>query len=206
MSNQLAHLQEAITRELREERGRNLRRMQSLRLLAITATLGVASFFGFVEGLSDWALIVPLLGGWWVAAAVLGATTPATAERLHRGVAEALDTQGSEPALVAGHWRACGEWLRAGRCYRAGADAARRAQRPVERSELLDTAAVCFERAAVQADLFDTILERLNVAEAPDRAQRRVPLMSRLDALACTPEQALRALAQRVGWHADNGR
>ncbi len=141
-----------------------------------------------------------------VANAVLNTTTPADAEQLHRGVAEALNAQGDEPARIAGHWRACGEWQRAGLCYRDAAEAARQALRTVERTELLDAAAECLERAGAQAELFDTLEQRLNVSDAPDRAQRRVPLMVRLETMAQTPEQELRALAQRVGWHADNTR
>ena len=72
MSNELVHLRIAITRELLRERGRNVVRMQGLRLAAISAALGLAALLGFVQGLSDWAVIVPLLGGWWLAAAALG--------------------------------------------------------------------------------------------------------------------------------------
>jgi len=141
-----------------------------------------------------------------VAAAVLRGTSAADAERLHRGVAVVLDAQGADPALVAGHWRACGEWLRAGRACVAAAGQARRAERTVERCQWLDEAAECLERADAHVELFDAVAQRLDVSEAPDRAQRRVALIERLEALARTPEQELRALAQRVGWHADNGR
>jgi len=141
-----------------------------------------------------------------VASAVLQSTSPAEAEHLHRGVAEVLQTQAADAAHVAGHWRACGEWLHAGRSYVAAAETARRAQRPVERCQWLDAAAECLERADARDELFDVIAMRLDVAEAPDRVSRRVPLMDRLDALAHTPEQELRAMAQRVGWHTDNGR
>jgi len=65
------HLQQAIEKELRTERGRNVLRMQVIRLIAITATLGAAAFFGFVQGLADWVVIVPALGGWFIAAGVL---------------------------------------------------------------------------------------------------------------------------------------
>lgn len=141
-----------------------------------------------------------------VASAVLQGTAPDTAQRLHRGVAEALESQAADPARVAGHWRACGEWRRAGQASVAAAESARRAERPVERTQWLDAAVDCLDRAGDTDALFDAIDQRLQVAEAPDRASRRVPLMDRLDALARTPPQALRALSQRVGWHTDNGR
>ena len=143
-----------------------------------------------------------------VAAAVRQTTRPEDAEQAHRRVAEALQAQGAEPARVAGHWRECGQWLPAGQGYRTAALAAQRALRPAERSQLLDAAIDCFERAGAdaQAELFDAVEERLTVSDAPDRMQRRVPLMDRLDALARTPQQELRALIQRVGWHADHHR
>jgi adenylate cyclase len=72
VSNELAHLKAAISRELRQERGRNVLRMQVFRLLGISAALALAAFFGFIRGMADWALIVPMMAGWWVAAAALG--------------------------------------------------------------------------------------------------------------------------------------
>jgi DNA-binding SARP family transcriptional activator len=141
-----------------------------------------------------------------VASAVLHGMSPAEAERLHRGVAMALESQGADAIQVAGHWRACGEWLLAGRGFIAAAQAAGRAERPVERCQWLDAAIENLERADARDELFDAIVMRLDVSEAPDRVPRRVPLLDRLEALACSPEQELRALSQRVGWHADNGR
>jgi DNA-binding SARP family transcriptional activator/tetratricopeptide (TPR) repeat protein len=141
-----------------------------------------------------------------VAQAALHATPPELAEQLHLGVAQALTEQGVPPAVVAAHWRGCGQWSRASACYVAAAEAARQALRPAERAQLLDAAADCHERAGDQAALFEALVDRLNVSDAPDRAACRVALMDRLDALASTPAQSLQALAQRVGWHADAGR
>ena len=66
-------LQKTIERELRTERSRNILRMQAFRLVGITAALGLAAYFGYVQGQADWVVIVSPLAGWLVAAAVLGA-------------------------------------------------------------------------------------------------------------------------------------
>ncbi len=71
MSLKLSRLQATIDRELRAERGRNVLRMQSLRLIGISAAAGLAAFLGFVQGQNDWAVIVPALGGWALGAALL---------------------------------------------------------------------------------------------------------------------------------------
>lgn len=70
---ELSRLNDTIDRELRAERGRNVLRLQWIRLVAITATLGLSAVFGFALGQQDWAAIVPAIAGWWVAAAVLAA-------------------------------------------------------------------------------------------------------------------------------------
>jgi DNA-binding SARP family transcriptional activator len=141
-----------------------------------------------------------------VARSVLGTIAEDSAAALHRRLAEALLRHGAPAAVLAGHWRACGEWQRAGQCLVAAADSARQALRPVEQSQWLDAAAECLDRAGDSDALFDVIETRLAVSDALDRTQRRVPLMDRLDALARTPQQQLRALSQRVGWHTDNAR
>ncbi len=68
----MSNLQATIDRELRAERGRNVFWMQVLRMVGITATLVLASYFGFVQGQKDWTVIVPPLGLWFLAAMVLG--------------------------------------------------------------------------------------------------------------------------------------
>src|SRR5215203_5671771 len=73
MTTELGRLQSTIDRELRTERGRNVLRMQVFRLFGIAASLALSAFMGFVKGLEDYAVIVPLLAGWFVAAGTLGA-------------------------------------------------------------------------------------------------------------------------------------
>lgn len=141
-----------------------------------------------------------------VARSVAAAMPAAEAQHWHVRVAGVLQAQGAEPAAMASHWRDGGEWLQAGRAFRQAAQAAARALRPVECTEWLDAAAECLDRAGQTSELFDAIEARLQVSDAPDRQQRRPALMDRLDGLASTPEQELRALQQRCGWHADNGR
>lgn len=71
MTTEQGNLRITIERELRTERGRNVLRMQVFRLVGITAALGLSAFLGIVQGQADWAVIVPAMGGWFVAAAVL---------------------------------------------------------------------------------------------------------------------------------------
>ena len=101
--------------------------------------------------------------------------SPADAERLHRGVAGALESQGADAALVAGHWRACGEWLRmAGRAGVAAAAQAQRAGRTVERCQWLDSAAECPESVPTRTTKpFDVISQRPGWLSARDRAASR---------------------------------
>ena len=51
----LGHLDAAIERELRTERGRNVLRMQVFRLVGISAALALSAWFGFAQGQQDWA-------------------------------------------------------------------------------------------------------------------------------------------------------
>ena len=138
-----------------------------------------------------------------IAVAVNRTIPQSVAEFMHRFVADYLQQHGGEPARLATHWEACAEWQRAGVAYRAAATAAGDASRPVEQSQLLDKAAACFERCDAFDALFDALEARQTIFSAPDAAAARLNCMQRMDALARTDEQRLRALLCREGWKAD---
>ena len=141
-----------------------------------------------------------------VAMAVRRAVPAAVAELLHRFVAENLEATRGEPAIAAGHWRACGEWRRAADSFRAAAGKARRAVRPTELAEMLDAAAECYARCGAQAERFAMMRDRQLVTAAPDYMRTRVTQLEALEAAAVGEEQQLEALAARVLWHADHAR
>ena len=138
-----------------------------------------------------------------IAVAVERTIARSVAEFMHRFVAEYLEEHGGEPARVAAHWQACGEDGRAGEAFRAAAAAAADASRPVEQSQLLDAAAACLERAGVTDALFDVLEARQAVSSAPDAMVARLACMQRMETLARTDEQRLRALLCRHDWDTD---
>ncbi|MEO7116794.1 MAG: AAA family ATPase [Caldimonas sp.] len=135
-----------------------------------------------------------------VAAAMARSIPASVAEFMHRFVAEHLQASGTNPAVVAGHWRACGEWRRAGVAYVAAAATARDAMRPRETAEFLDAAIECFGKGDDSYALFDAIDERLLVLEAPDRNMVRPGLNERLAELANSEVQRLRVLLHRYSF------
>jgi DNA-binding SARP family transcriptional activator len=139
-----------------------------------------------------------------IAVAVERTTARSVAEFMHRFVAEYLTQRDGEPAHVARHWRSGGEPLRAGHAFRQAATHAGDASRPAEQCQLLDSAAECFELAGALDDLFDTLESRQTISAAPDRAATRLARMERIEALARTDEQRLRALLCRQGWESDH--
>ncbi len=141
-----------------------------------------------------------------VAAAVARSIPASVAEFMHRFVADYLEASGGDPGLVAGHWRACSEWRRAGAAYCAAAATAREQVRPREQAEFLDAAIECFETAGDDGPLFDAIEERLKVPEVADRALVRGRLNERLAALASTEEQQIRVLLYQGSFLSDHAR
>ncbi len=140
-----------------------------------------------------------------IATAIRHSMAKSVAEFIHRFVAGYVEERGGEPARVAAHWLACGEERRAGLAYLAAATVAADASRPTEQCQLLDSAAACFERAGEDDLLFDALETRQTISAAPDRAATRLARMSRLEALARTEEQRLKALLCRQGWESDHG-
>ncbi len=138
-----------------------------------------------------------------IAVGVKRTVPESVAEFMHRFVADYLEHHEGQPAHVAVHWQAAGEPRRAGAAFRKAAQAAAEASRPREQSELLDAAAACFEQCGAIDALFDVLEERQAVHLAPDAMEARRACMSRMDALASTEGQRLRALLCRHGWDAD---
>ena len=138
-----------------------------------------------------------------VASAVLRSIPRSIADFMHRFVAEYLEAHGGEPGPTASHWRACGEWRRAGDRFIDAARLDERAARPVEQCEMLDAAADCYEQAGAADELFRALVQRLQAHTAPDRAARRLPLIERLESMAASEEQRLHALSNRLAWRSE---
>ena len=136
-----------------------------------------------------------------IASVTLAAVPAAVAEFMHRFVAEHLQAQDSDPAQIATHWFACGEWRRAGRAFMAAAHAARAAALANDEAALLDRAIAAFERdSAAHDDLFEAVEERANVFESTGHEGLRPGFIARLQALAKTEVQHLSVLNHHNGW------
>jgi hypothetical protein len=136
-----------------------------------------------------------------IASVTLAAVPAAVAEFMHRFVAEHLQGQGSDPAQIATHWFACGEWRRAGRAFVAAARAARAAALANDEAALLDRAIAAFEHdSTAHDDLFEAVEERANVFESTSHEGLRPGFIARLQALARTELQQLSVLNHHNGW------
>ncbi len=139
-------------------------------------------------------------------AAVPAAVPAAVAEFMHRFVAEHLQQHQADPAQVATHWGACGEWRFAGRAFADAARAAGAAALANEQAALLDRAIAAFDRtpfaseAAARDELFAAIEDRANVFESTGHEGLRPQFIQRLQALAETEAQRLSALNHHNGW------
>ncbi len=138
-----------------------------------------------------------------IAVAVRRSIAQSVAEFMHRFVADHLDRQGGEPGRAAVHWEACGEYQRAGAAYRTAAAAALAALRAVDERRLMDAAAACYERAGDVDALFDVIEAGFITTLQLGRAAWRFEQIERLEALARTEDQHLRALLRRQNWESD---
>jgi DNA-binding SARP family transcriptional activator len=137
-----------------------------------------------------------------VIASVTERSVPAAvAEFMHRFVAEHLQQQGGDAAHIASHWRACGEWRRAGQAFVQAAEAARAQALANEQAALLDQAVAAFERdPAAHDELFEALVERANAFESAGHESLRPRFIERLRALARTELQQLNVLNHHNGW------
>ncbi|CAN5323114.1 hypothetical protein BH10PSE17_BH10PSE17_00720 [soil metagenome] len=139
-----------------------------------------------------------------IASAVRRNVSPSVAARLHRLVAEHVETMGGQPAAAAEHWMACEEWRRAGDSFMAAAADMRRAVRPAELALMLDAAAEAFARVDdAQALRFEALRQRLQVPSAPDYMATRSAQLERLTAEAADERQELHVLLAAVSAQAD---
>lgn len=139
-----------------------------------------------------------------IASVTLAAVPGTVAEFMHRFVAEHLEQHGGDAAHIATHWRACGEWRRAGRAFHAAARAAGAAALANEQAKLLDDAVAAFEHdTGAQAELFAALEDRANVFESTDHEGLRPGFIQRLRQLARTEAQQLSVLNHHNGWLAN---
>ena len=140
-----------------------------------------------------------------VADAVHGGVPATVASHTHAQVALWLQAHGGEPARVAGHWIAAGQPLQALPWLQQAADAARGAVRHREYIQFLDTKARIEEEAGLLHEAFDSLLEatqeRTSIGQPPAQC---LADCDRLDRLARTPAQHVRAGLLRTGVHAHN--
>ncbi|MEO8525327.1 MAG: AAA family ATPase [Caldimonas sp.] len=142
-----------------------------------------------------------------VVASAVRRTIPAVvAEFLDRFVAEQLEAAGGEPAVIAGHWRACAEWRRAADCFRAAADKARRSLRAAELAQMLDAAAECYALCGARAERFVVLRERLKVTTTPDFGRTCRGQLDELAASAGNDEERLHVMVATVTLDADRAR
>jgi len=172
--------------------------------VAMAATALACPVFALTEPLHELEQRQVLIGQQFVhdlvASAVQRSIPAAMAEFMQRFVAGHLEAHHGDPALIAGHWSACGEWRNAGLSFMHAASNAARDNQQRQQAEFLDAAAGCFERCGCDDDLFNALEQRLQVVEVADRVNVRGRLNTRLTALARSEEQQVRALLQRVGF------
>jgi len=122
------------------------------------------------------------------------------ARHLHGRVAAWLETQGGEPARVAAHWEAAGDSERALPGLRAAADRAHQAWRDEERIAFLLRAVDIAQASARDDEAFELLNSAIEAHMNTLRQAGGFPLLERLEALARTPAQRVRAISQRAGY------
>lgn len=135
------------------------------------------------------------------------ASVPApVARQLHAEIAAFLAERGGEPARIAHHWLAAGDEPRALQAFIVAADAAQRALRKREEIELRERACTLAEKLGRTDQAFDAALVHFEAVMVADRTQVGDALFARLDRLAHTPAQRLRALLAQADFLVATGR
>ena len=130
--------------------------------------------------------------------AVRASVPPAVARHTHAAVAAWLEVHGGEPARVAGHWQHAGQPARAIPWLARAAEAAGRAVRRLEQIRFLEAQSE-LEAAHGQPDAaFDTLLRAAELQVTVDEGDAGEQQCDRLDALARSAAQRVRARLQRV--------
>jgi len=120
------------------------------------------------------------------------------ARRLHAEIAAYLEAHGGEPARVAAHWLEAGDDAHALDALMRAAHQAHEAGRTREEVELLERAIVLAERLGRPGTAFDCQAAIFDASMIGDRTRLDDPFLDRLDRLASTPEQRLKALLHRA--------
>jgi tetratricopeptide (TPR) repeat protein len=143
--------------------------------------------------------------------AVLQGLPEVIARHLHGQTAAWLEQQGGEPtseagtrtidpARVAAHWEAAGQRARALPALRAAAERAHRALREGERIGFLLHAADIAEAASRPDEAFTLVRDAIEGHMNTIRQADGLPLLDRLQTLACTPLQRAQAAGDRA-WY-----
>jgi len=119
---------------------------------------------------------------------------------LHRTVAEFLESASGASATIAQHWQACGEWARAGKFWRAAADAATIGSRPVDAGDFLLRAQECLERSGERAARFDALYEFALTSAHPEHGTRLPATIEQMRTLAADDEERLKTALVDAGF------
>ncbi len=135
--------------------------------------------------------------------AVLASVPQAIARHLHARIAGWLETHGREPARVARHWIDAAQPAQALRGLAEAADAARAALRPKEYVAFMETKSAIEAAAGDRAAAFESLYVAAEELRSTDSEfERGLAQRDRLDALATTPTQRVKALLERGLLHA----
>jgi DNA-binding SARP family transcriptional activator len=119
---------------------------------------------------------------------------------LHRTVAEHLESTSSPPGAIAQHWQACGQWAKAGACWRVAAEAATVNSRPADAGDFLWRARDCFLQCGDRAAEFDALYEYGLTSSHPEHGARLPRVIEQLHALAADDEQRLKTALVDAGF------
>jgi DNA-binding SARP family transcriptional activator/tetratricopeptide (TPR) repeat protein len=123
----------------------------------------------------------------------LASVPPPIARQLHREIAAFLASRDGEPARVAEHWHAAGQWAPAAAALLRAAERARAACRWREAAAQLAEAAACFERAGDGAGRFEALLARSQVLVYCDLGEEALACARAAQQAAVDPDQQVRA-------------
>ncbi len=133
--------------------------------------------------------------------AVLRSVPAPVARRLHADVASYLQDHGGDPARLAAHWEAAGQWARALQSLTAAAAAARTIGRFREQAALYERAALACEKAGDPAQRFEMLLERVQALNLCEEGEQALTAAAALEGAATSDQQRLHAISCQVNLH-----
>lgn len=137
--------------------------------------------------------------------AALASVPAAIARRLHAQIAAFLETAGSEPARVAGHWLGARRAREASAALMRAAARARDTGRRVEEARLLEQAAGCFEGCGDAAGRFEALLARAEAMIFDDLGEGTLAAVLAAQKAARNDEEAIRSLLRKVEYLGNRG-